>query len=303
MTGLAAYATSGTWTAGCMFDAPSYKAGEDGNPDIEAALALLTGAEEPQTLRESSMRWAGQYGLYRKLLIDEQMRHSDNDLSSFFNEKDAGNMGRLHRALKDFNALRVQGNNSLASTSAQEQLAAVNGLSTESRVEQRLFEVLGILYSNIADLKSISGGQEARLREIAQLCPIDEGFAVHIARSTLLKIDTLPRSYASECERVPEPADPHWKDAPVAEVKSDGFSVFPNPNNGAMTLTYTLREGERGTLNIFSVIGETVFQGELDRSQGAMNIDLGGLSSGIYLIRIDVNGIKRLSERMSILKE
>ncbi len=294
--------TSGTWTAGCMFEAPNYKTEQDGNPEVENALSMLTVSEGELTARDSSMRWAGQYGLYKKLLVDEEMRYAHNDLTAFFNNSSTGSMGRLHRALKDFNVLR-KGGSDLVSASTSDHMAMVNGLISESRVEQRLAEVLRILYSNISDLKTIGGNQEARLREIAQLCPIDEGFGVHIARSTLLKLDTLPRNYVSECERVFEPADYHWKDEPtITEDTGDGFAVYPNPSTGDITLRYGLGEGERGYIEVFNVLGATMYEMQLAQSAEEMKISM-GLTSGIYVFRVNVNGQVRLTERLVIMRE
>src|SRR5690606_34271586 len=106
---------------------------------------------------------------------------------------------------------------------------------------------LDILYANINDLKSIGGGDEYRLREIAQLCPMDDGPGVYVARATLLKLDTLPRIYASECEQILSPEeDARWKDDSVQDG-SAGFSVYPNPSNGNMIISYGLLEGETGS--------------------------------------------------------
>lgn len=254
------------------------------------------------TLRQSSMQWAGQYGLYKKLLIDEEMRYADNELTTFFNEKDAGNMGRLHRALSDFNVLRGQGGNGLTPSSAQEQLATVNGLSTESRAEQRLSEVLGILYSNISDLNAIGGNHESRLREIAHLCPIDHGFAVHIARSALVKLDTVAFSYLSDCERASNADGSNWKDDPVSFEANDAlFKVYPNPNDGNMFLKFELNEEETGQIRVYDVLGKMVFEQAVLPESSPMAITVDGLGSGLYLLTIRVNDQIRLSERLSII--
>jgi len=287
------------WSSGCPFTAPSYKTEEEQTPDVSSALSILNTTGEPQTLREASIRWAGEYGLYRQLLADETMRYADESLSAFFNEKEVGNMGKLHRALTDFNPLRHSNGSDLLSANVSEQLSVVNGLSSENHVEQRLGEVLGILYANIDDLKAIGGYEEARLREIAQLCPLDDGFGVYIARSALLKLDTLPHHYMNECERMPAAQSMEgWKTSQT-EVKE--FSVYPNPNNGSFAISYQLNDSETGTVHLFNVLGHVVYQAQLDASATVLNLSIGGLSSGIYILRVDVNGEHRLVERISVL--
>ncbi|MCF8257713.1 MAG: T9SS type A sorting domain-containing protein [Flavobacteriales bacterium] len=289
------------WPSGCPFTAPSYKQEEEQTPDLSDALNIVNPTTEPQTLRGNSMQWAGQYGLYKQLLADENLRVADESLNDFFIVRDGGNMGRLHRAMSDFNQLRNADGSGLQSASAEDQLGAVQGLVSDSRVEQRLAEVLTILYSNIADLKTFEGGQEARLREIAQLCPLDEGFAVFIARSALLKLDTLPRHYTSECERMPDPqAVDSWKNTQTDTTQKE-FSVYPNPSNGSFAVNYRLNDRENGTAYLFNTLGEVVYQTRLDASTTVMNVEINGLSSGIYVLRVDVDGSHRLVERITVL--
>jgi len=296
--------TSSTWTLGCFVSPPSYKT-EEANPLVENALNMLLKDEDQLlTLRDSSMRWAGHYGLYKQLLADDQLRHADENLSSFFNQKEAEGMGKLHRALTDFNALRNNTNGaSDLSANASDHLASVNSLNSEIRVEQRLSEVLNILYSNLTNLKGIKGGQEARLRDIAQLCPIDEGLGVYIARAALLKLDTLPRNYVSECERIPAPADSHWKDESSINNDVKEFAIFPNPTHGTISIRHTLGEDEQGTVSIYNMLGGMVLEVPFLPSGTVSDLELGGIESGIYLLRLNVNSEEKLTERIIIIRE
>ncbi|MCF8257711.1 MAG: T9SS type A sorting domain-containing protein [Flavobacteriales bacterium] len=143
--------------------------------------------------------------------------------------------------------------------------------------------------------------QATRLREIAQLCPLDDGMGVYIARSALLKLDTLPRHYTSECERMPDQqAIDSWKNG-MEDTTHMEFSVYPNPNNGSFAINYQLNDRESGTVLLFNALGEVVYQRQLDASTTAMNVAINGLSSGIYVLRVDVDGSHRLVERITVL--
>jgi len=76
------------------------------------------------------------------------------------------------------------------------------------------------------------GGQGA-------FCPIDDGFGVHMARAALLKIDTIPMNYVADCERVPSSFQISEKQD--SDELRDGFRVYPNPNNGYMSIDYNRR--------------------------------------------------------------
>lgn len=81
------------------------------------------------------------------------------------------------------------------------------------------------------------------------------------------------------------------------------FKVHPNPNNGMMTLEYQLGEGEKGILEVFSLMGQRVYAQGLRAESSHTTVELSDVTSGIYMIRIVVDGNLRLSEKMTILKE
>ena len=197
--------------------------------------------------------------------------------------------------MEEFQAKRT---NSLDGSSA-ENISSISDITSNLLPEQRLVEVLGILNANISNLKALSEQDVKRLREIAQMCPLDEGFAVHIARASLLKLDTLPNYYFSDCGALPSPE----------AFKTDGslndettFKAYPNPSNGLMQLDYVLNEGENGTLSVFSVVGQLLLQKQLDQSQSRLTIDMNSFGSGTYLLRVDVNGVPQLLQKISIVK-
>lgn len=286
--------TKKNWTLGCYFSPPSYKFEEE-NPAVAEALAMIAeDGEAMSTDRARSMEWNGQFGLYRKLLADEELRHSDEGLSSYFVEKDTGNMGVLYRAMSAFNQLRNGG----MDIAASESLAMTASISSDLLPEQRLAEVLGILRLSAAELVQLDSMSRLRLREIAVMCPIDEGFGVYIARAALRKIDRFPMHYMSECERTPAPAQvkPHGSfDGRIAKF-------YPNPNNGVMMLEHDLQSEERGTLSIYSLLGQRLLGRQLDASQNVIELDLGILSPGTYLCIVDIEGQQRIVEKVSILK-
>jgi hypothetical protein len=288
--------TSTASTDACpVFTAPSFKTGEaeEEVSPLTEALRLLDAAQVQETHRDSTMRWASQYGLYKRLLADMELLTSNQVLNSFFQQQQEGSMGQLHRAMATFRTLR---NGEADQWSAMDNLQQVQ---PQNRAEQRLKEVLGILYSHAQDLTQLQEDQVQRLRDMALLCPLDDGFAVHMARSALMAVDTLPRVYTSICE---QEMTERKRDLEETSDNRD-FSVYPNPNNGQMTVSYNLEEGENGHLFIYSTLGELVFQRPLNGGSNQMEVDVIGMSSGIYLLKIDVNGNQRLTQRVSILGE
>ncbi len=306
MNAAARYAARESWTLGCMMSAPSYKTEAETPTDADVLMELLgQQQQEPETDRERSQQWMGAYGIYKKLLSDEELRQSAPELTDFFQSKENSNMGNLHHAMADFNRLRNVETSGIYSASSQEHAISLQSIVPVNRAEQTLSEVMRILYANMESVENMNTSEEVQLRQIAQRCPLDDGFGVYMARAALLKIDTLPRNYLSECERVPAPReeDTRWKNEGTQNNKANGFSVYPNPNNGRMMVGYTLDEGESGMLSIYTAIGELVLQRTLTMESNLMEIDVLNISSGMYLLDLQINGEHRFTERLSILKE
>jgi hypothetical protein len=244
----------------------------------------------------------GEYGMYKQLLADADLRNATPELSDFFQSKDVGKMGQLHHAMADFNRLRHTEISGIYSASSQEHAISLQSIVPENRAEQTLREVMRILYASVEAISAMNTTQETQLREIALRCPLDDGFGVYMARSALLKLDTLPRNYLSECEQVPAPEETRWKEESVTD-QNNGFSVYPNPNNGRMMVAYTLSENESGSLCIYTALGELVMKRALTMESNLMEVDVLGISSGMYLLDIQINGEYKLTERLSIVKE
>ena len=300
-----AYAIDRSWTLGCLMSAPSYKTEAEAPTGADVLMELLNQPqEEPETDRERSQQWMGQYGMYKKLLADAELRNATPELSDFFQTKENSNIGRLHHAMADFNRLRNAQAGGVYTALFQQHQEAVQSITPENRAEQTLSEVMRILYANMESIENMNATEEAQMRTIAQRCPLDDGFGVYMARAALLKIDALPRIYTSECEQIPAPnEDARWKDEGVADSEKTEFAVYPNPNNGRMMVSYGLSEGERGELSIYTVVGELILKRSLTTASNLMEIDLLDISSGIYLLNIQINGEHKLTERLSILKE
>ncbi|HET6400326.1 MAG TPA: T9SS type A sorting domain-containing protein, partial [Candidatus Kapabacteria bacterium] len=75
----------------------------------------------------------------------------------------------------------------------------------------------------------------------------------------------------------------------------DGIS--PNPTTGEVSLRYTLRgASENGSIELEDALGRMVFEQRVSLVSGpnqAIQLDLSGLPSGMYLARIEISGAAR----------
>lgn len=200
------------------------------------------------------------------------------------------NTGLLHRTLKGFRAAR---------NGEAEALADLNVVQPDNLVEQTLKDVFSILYAHATDLTTLDENSEARLREIAKLCPLDHGFGVYTARAALLKLDTLPAHYFAECERVPSPEQISEKK--LEEKEGDGqFRVYPNPSDGTFDLNYALTEQETGVVEIYSAMGQLVYTLPLQPGAQSSRMTMEHVANGIYHLRVTVNGESRMTTKLII---
>lgn len=67
-------------------------------------------------------------------------------------------------------------------------------------------------------------------------------------------------------------------------VSTNSVSIYPNPTNGRATLALTA--GDYNKYNVISLQGNTVFSGDIASSDKQININLSGLATGTYVIKM-----------------
>ncbi len=75
---------------------------------------------------------------------------------------------------------------------------------------------------------------------------------------------------------------------PTIAAKGHGMAIYPNPNNGMMTVSF----GEMGysSMEIYDCVGQLVYQSQLSGNQNAIRISAMDLNDGVYLLRASHNG-------------
>lgn len=285
--------TSNTWPNGCQYSGPSFKTDDGEISPASEALGIILGSESFGSEVEEAMNWNARFNLYRHLENNDELLYADEAITAFHSEQNEGNIGKFYRAISAFN----RPENELSEESNH--ISVIQSLLLESRPEQTLKNVLEVLLSNATDLTNMGAENEAVLREMAQRCPIDDGFGVYITRSALLKIDTLPKNYVADCERVPSPDQISEKQG-LAET--DGFLVYPNPSNGYITIDYKIEIVDIGMLRIYDMLGGLLASKRLNNDDSSIMIELNNLANGLYLLEVEVNNQRKLSERISVIK-
>ena len=81
-------------------------------------------------------------------------------------------------------------------------------------------------------------------------------------------------------------------DEALSSLNGLDINLHPNPTDGNLKLTYTLKENARLSIAIHSVDGKLVkqlFDGEQRAGEQIMDADLSDLNEGVYICRISSN--------------
>ena len=175
----------------------------------------------------------------------------------------------------------------------------LQSMAPQNSAEQTLLDVLSLLYTNGADLSRLNTEEAERLREIALRCPLDDGFGVYMARSALLKLDTLPRNYHNDCELL-QRSEGQLNKTHISEDENE-FSMYPNPNNGSWTMNLPLNDEETAVIDVFDMLGQRVFSEQINRT-GLRNLEPHDMLNGVYTVRVLVNTEMRFSGKLTILR-
>lgn len=136
------------------------------------------------------------------------------------------------------------------------------------------------------------------LCQIAQRCPLDDGFGVYIARAALVEVDRVPVDYSNPCENV-KPSDE--RQGKMADATESSVYVYPNPTNGVINIQYPISESQQATVEVYDLLGALVFTQTLSSTDSGATLDLSHLGSGLYSVRLLVDNQLEFVEKVSVL--
>jgi hypothetical protein len=233
-------------------------------------------------------------GIYQQLLLDSSLLNGDPVLINFKDSADQNTLGVMYGALEVISNRTMNGAGVVQNAIQNLQTAATDS------VDHLLCKVETMLLLQIADSLELSQNDLDTLRNIASLCPYQDGRAVYIARSILSVYDTL--QYENICEYDPQNPMRAGVQIPVEASESEPFALYPNPSDGNLTVEYAIDAGKTGVLEIYSATGSLVRSYNLSGDAEAQQISLIDLDAGIYSYHYYMDGIIQKSDRIVIIK-
>jgi len=230
--------------------------------------------------------------VYDMLINDNSLFKGNRCLSNFYLTGSKGNaqkfndietdiaMGQYNDARTDNNAIQPQ-----------------NQIETYQKNFNNLY-LRWLQNPNTLDSTQIEG-----IEAIAFLCPLESGNSVFQARSLLDLWSGIVAPFTENCDTSNSSIGHTMvKISEGVDTINYNIKIYPNPNNGNMTLEYSLIEGEKGEIIITDINGKEVFRSLMLENGTSMLIHSSQLCDGIYSYRIEMNGQLRKTGKLIIIQ-
>ncbi|HRG58610.1 MAG TPA: T9SS type A sorting domain-containing protein [Bacteroidia bacterium] len=241
----------------------------------------------------ASQAWWIKASAYNRLEAQEPSAIQNFDLVMFKDSVDSAALGKLNTINKMLSDTIVEDIDSLR--------AANSAVGTNSNVEQLLKMINEINMLRIKNGK-LDYEELVELRNIAAMCPFEEGPAVYTARALLRGIDYQRQEYMHECEKVYPTSSSNRESESQAlnNIANDevDFGINPNPAKSVITLT---QKGDFKLIQISEMSGKIVFESVLNTNENSHTFELSHLSNGIYMITL-VSDFKTVRTKLIINK-
>ena len=238
--------------------------------------------------------WVFKNGLYSSLLEHPQTVSSYSDIGTFMNSMQGSAIVKIQDASQI-----METNQDPAGANI-----VIGQINPANDPEKYLKTVYSFYYMRFIDNTFPKQTDLDNLIFIASLCPLEDGPAVIIARNLLMAYDD--KQYISSCEdgygyRIAK--NDTTKKYSIANNIKTSFSLYPNPNDGLMDLTYCVPTGSNAVINIFTVTGMNSLNRTIPIGTGILNINARDLSEGLYLYEILVDAKLIEHGKLVIIKQ
>jgi hypothetical protein len=279
----------------------------DINPGLPFAPSSIGGAQYQVAYSQTQWEWWMKHGLYLEAKQNPDL-NLDLDLLAFKQQVDAEALGKL------VDIQEKLADTTLVDSASYGNIKMLNdAIIPDNEIEER--------YKKINDLAirlRLAPNKEAvytleqidELRTIANLCPLDFGPGVYMARAALNQVDNVPTDYINDCEMAvpsqnnsngrtgllqPKPAsysadeelDMQFEQNPKPHaskvVENYETKIYPNPANNV----FTISNGNNTDLTyceIYNNLGVLVAKQTLLKSN--VEIAISAFANGIYTIKI-----------------
>jgi Secretion system C-terminal sorting domain len=145
----------------------------------------------------------------------------------------------------------------------------------------------------------LSEEQKAIVKTIAYQCPSQGGNAVFAARSLYALVEKISFDDLALCNARNAQVEPI---AGLKIKKNDQFRISPNPATDVLSVRQPSEKVEAGEWVIFDMAGKLLLNKKVGEQEIDSNINIQGLSEGVYFVSFIVNGHKQFTQKFIKIK-
>lgn len=246
-----------------------------GNPNI-AFMEQIVQDAVPYPVFPAETGWQNKAKVFKQLKDTPQLMNNSPILQSFYTAALSSSMQAFDSAdasLQVYNLAQAAWQNASVSPQVQPEY-------TKQDVNTVYIDYLQY------GLNSIDSSDIALLSNTAHACHTEQGDALFTARTLYNYLFNDAHVFNDSCT--------YNNNARVFQSDKDKnnpeerqvFKIYPNPNNGEMTLYYELPEKEHAEVVIYDVFGKLVYKTILDAKKIMHSIELKNKAMGMYYYKI-----------------
>lgn len=233
---------------------------------------LATAAEDSYEVFADEMMYQNKQFVYQLIEQDSINPTKNSTLSAFYNSTQNTAIDKLTEAqiaIANFDISSASSSNSSAPVA--------------SAIEQKQQRANELILKYMNDQNYIfTNNEKIDLRNMANECLAKGDYVTH-ARNLVDVFTHNSILYQDECEAE---ANASRKKKINNNVVNRTFNLYPNPNNGMMTLDYDLGYDTEATIKLFDVTGKLISIYTMQNTKGSIGINERNLTNGIYFYSI-----------------
>ena len=247
--------------------------------------AIITSNQQYPEMQYENDFYAKQYA-YHELKTDSALMPQDSAgiFQHFVDSITPTDMGKLEEV-----ALQIKNHNTINAAFAN---AFVTGTGL---FENNLKKINTIYLATIAQEQyEFDASQNSDLLNMAYSDPLLSGPAVYLAR---VMLDINPDDGAAGSGKTDQDEEIN-NQQPI----TNNYQLYPNPNDGTMTLEYSLGKEETGIFCLYDLQGRRLFSYLLKPETNMMEINEHELQGGVYFYNIIINNSVVKNDKLVIIK-
>ena len=244
----------------------------------------------PYNVLPFAQQYISRQNAYKALLKNDSLMttgttSNDSILQTFYDSLAPTNVAKLAQV------------DSLIADTNMLQAATVNSaIAPQNALEQNQQTAYAIYLNTLGSGLPLDSTSAATLMLIAQQSPLQAGLGVYTAREVLdwdmddIVADTTEGHH-------------HHSEISTQEANSNPvFKLYPNPNNGNMTLSYSINAGDVASFELYDFTGRKLNSYNLSSGSNTLTISENKLSNGIYFYNIIINNVIAITDKLVIIK-